>query len=430
MRTHSQKRAFTLLMLSLHGLILVLISGNIWLLTQSALLVFSAIGVLIPVQALLTFKIQKALISPYHQILTSLDAIKENDYSVKNINAYSLGVSSKVFKEIEDLSRILRKKRLLYKKQNLLSFALIQQLDSPIVILDGEMRINDGNSALSLWLGKEWSLIKLMPASHLQLIKTEHGWKFSETELNNNYSIRSGRYHNELGKHTLLIFTDISKELRQMQKESWQQLVRVLSHEIKNTLTPIQSLAQLLEKESKDENDKEILNIIIDRSKNLDAFVTQYSKIFKRLTINTQPIDLGSFIKTQLSLHEPLSFDLDLNVSSVIADPILLEQVFINLIVNAIQASDGQCHLTITSYLASNQVVIEFVDDGIGIQNPENLFIPFYTTKQSGQGIGLPLCQNIIEQHGGQLTLANRVNHRGAIANIRLPITAEFNNKP
>ncbi|MBE0377194.1 hypothetical protein PPRY_a2277 [Pseudoalteromonas prydzensis ACAM 620] len=377
----------------------------------------------------MTFKIQKALLTPYHQILTALDAIKENDYSVKSISPYSLGISGKVFKEIEDLSQTLRKKSLLYKKQNLLSFALIQQLDSPIVILDGDMRIKDGNNALSLWLGKEWSLINLMPASHLQLLKTEQGWKFNATELNNNYSIRSGRYHDEFGEHTLLIFTDISKELRRMQKESWQQLVRVLSHEIKNSLTPIQSLAQLLERDSKDENDKEILSVIVDRSKNLNTFVAQYSKIFKPLTINRQQIDLKSFIQTQLSLNEPLSFELNLQVASVVADPVLLEQVFINLIVNAKQANDDQCHLTITSYLRSNQVVIEFTDSGTGIQNPENLFIPFYTTKPDGQGIGLPLCQNIIEQHGGQLTLTNRVNNQGAIASIRLPTTAELNHE-
>lgn len=427
MRTHSQERAFTLLMLFVHGLILLLISGNIWLLTHSALLVLSVISVLVPIQVLMTFKIQKALLTPYHQILTALDAIKENDYSIKSISPYSLGISGKAFKEIEDLSQILRKKSLLYKKQNLLSFALIQQLDSPIVILDGDLCIKDGNNALSLWLGKEWSLINLMPASHLQLLKTEQGWKFNATELNNNYSIRSGRYHDELGEHTLLIFTDISKELRKMQKESWQQLVRVLSHEIKNSLTPIQSLAQLLERDSKDKNDKEILSVIVNRSKNLNTFVAQYSKIFKQLTINRQQIDLETFIQTQLSLNEPLSFELNLQVASIVADPVLLEQVFINLIVNAKQASDDQCHLTITSYLRSNQVVIEFTDNGAGIQNPENLFIPFYTTKPDGQGIGLALCQNIIEQHGGQLTLTNRVNNQGAIASIRLPVTAELN---
>lgn len=103
MRIHSENRAFTLLMLSVHGLILLLISSNIWLLTHSALLVFSAISMLLPMQALMTFKIQKALLTPYHQILTALDAIKENDYSVKSITPYSLGISGKVFKEIEDL---------------------------------------------------------------------------------------------------------------------------------------------------------------------------------------------------------------------------------------------------------------------------------------------------------------------------------------
>ncbi|NQZ88817.1 MAG: GHKL domain-containing protein [Colwellia sp.] len=412
---------------SVNFILLFLMLLSTWFISQSLLLVVTTFIFILPFLAFISEKIKNKLIQPYFGLLTSLESIKVDDYSFETIPVFSQGVSAQLFHEVGSLAHLLRQKKRLFDEKDILVHSLIKQLDSPVLLINEQNKLVYGNQALSNWLNKDWRLVRLMPIKSFGLSQFENEWCFDEKEQAQRFKIRSSSFKDHSGQHHLLMLTDISSELRKMQSQSWQQVVRVLSHEIKNTLTPIQSLAQTLAQFSQVPDQKEALEVIVERSQNLTEFVQQYSQMTQIYSLNLKEIDLQISLSKMCLLHPDLAFKTTLEVSHITADPILFEQVLINLISNAKQASVLQSKerekITISfhSYQLAGFTMIEIGDNGSGIQNSENLFVPFYTTKTNGQGIGLVLCRNIIEQHGGQLTLVNKVNEKGAKACIKIP---------
>ncbi|MFT6414237.1 MAG: nitrogen fixation/metabolism regulation signal transduction histidine kinase, partial [Glaciecola sp.] len=225
----------------------------------------------------------------------------------------------------------------------------------------------------------------------------------------------------------LVILSNVEELLRVNQQKSWQQIIRVLSHEIRNSLTPIKSLAQtLVSQELEETKTKQALQVMVDRSTSLQEFVNRYADITKNISINKSWFNTAEFIKTITVLFPQSTFSIESKVDKVWGDIVLLKQVLINLIKNSVEAniqnSNPRISITISTQLNRNQksVVIEVTDNGQGISNIDNLFVPFYTTKNQGQGIGLSLSKNIIEQHDGRLTLVNNIDKQGATAKIYL----------
>lgn len=410
-----------LLLVSINILVLLLTTFCLWLVSESTLIILTLLAFQLPLQFFLSEKIQAKLISPYYGLLTLVDGIKVDDYSLQVKPAFEQGISATLLAEITSLSESLRQKKHLFDEKNLLVHSLIQQLDSPVLLLDHEHKLIQGNQALSSWLGKDWRLVRLMPVTSFNLVQGKNTWAFNDKALSKQYKIRSSRFTDGAGEHQLLILTDISLDLRKMHQDSWQQVVRVLSHEIKNSLTPIKSLAQTMSQFSDNEEQKMALDTIVERSQNLQLFVSQYSRLSKKHSVNLKEIDLITFFKRIQSLYKDIQFNFDFNTAQISADPVLFEQVIINLVDNAKQASQQKAEITISSQLTNNNTLIKIIDKGCGIQNEDNLFVPFYTTKSDGQGIGLVLSRNIIEQHGGKLTLENTKNIAGVTAKIRLP---------
>ncbi|NQZ24635.1 MAG: GHKL domain-containing protein [Colwellia sp.] len=427
MSTLSLEQWLNRVLFSVNFILLFLMIVSTWFISRSLLLVVTIIVFILPLLVFLAEKIKNKLIQPYFGLLTSLESIKVDDYSFKTIPVFSKGVSAQLFHEVASLAQLLRQKKRLFDEKDLLVHSLIKQLDSPVLLIDEQNKLVYGNQALSNWLNKDWRLVRLTSIKSLGLSQIENEWCFDEKEQAQRFKIRSSSFKDQSGQHQLLMLTDISSELRKMQSQSWQQVVRVLSHEIKNTLTPIQSLAQTLAQFSQVPDQKEALNVIVERSQNLTEFVQQYSQMTHVYSLNIKEIDLNTTLSKMCLLHPDLVVKNRLDVTHISADPVLFEQVLINLITNAKQASILQSKeskkITISfhSYQQAGFTMIEIGDNGSGIQNSDNLFVPFYTTKQNGQGIGLVLCRNIIEQHGGQLTLVNKVNKKGAMACIKIP---------
>ncbi len=412
---------------SVNFILVFFILLSTWFISRSLLLVVTIFIFILPLLVFFTENIKNKLIQPYFGLLTSLESIKVDDYSFKTIPVFSKGVSAQLFHEVGNLAQLLRQKKRLFDEKDLLVHSLIKQLDSPVLLIDEQNKLVYGNQALSNWINKDWRLMRLTPIKSLGLSQLENEWSFDEKEQAQRFKIRSSSFKDHSGQHQLLMLTDISTELRKMQSQSWQQVVRVLSHEIKNTLTPIQSLAQTLAQFSQVPDQKEALNVIVERSQNLTEFVQQYSQMTQVYSLNFKEIDLKTTLSKMCLLHPDLVVKNKLDVTHITADPILFEQVLLNLITNAKQASSLQgkesekITISFNSYQLAGFTMLEISDNGSGIQNSDNLFVPFYTTKQNGQGIGLVLCRNIIEQHGGQLTLVNKVNEKGAMACIKIP---------
>jgi two-component system, NtrC family, nitrogen regulation sensor histidine kinase NtrY len=232
--------------------------------------------------------------------------------------------------------------------------------------------------------------------------------------------------------HFLLVLADLSRTLREEERQAWQRLVRVLGHELNNSLAPICSIAASLEDMLKrptkpsdwEEDLRRGLHVIADRSEALSRFMRDYGRIARLPKPQLRPISLGTLVRGAVGLETRMAVELVPGPEvTVQADPDQLQQLLINLIRNAVDATletDGQVRICWSKDGSSLHLYV--LDQGPGIANPANLFVPFFTTKPSGSGIGLVLSRQIAEAHGGTLILQNREHERGCEARLQLPL--------
>lgn len=420
-----KKIKWTLLLFGLTLFILTLWIMS--LLSLSVLMQFTVIiFVFFPLTVLCSL-LYKQLISPFYSLTNLVEAVRLEDYSLRINDKYQSGILHDLSQEITLLSEDLQKRKQAYDQHTLLIYHLIEQLEAPIAIFNNQHQLSHANEAFSKYIEQPWQSKRLMLSDRLGLTYS-NGWHFKDEALNSRWQIKYSQFVEHEKTYHLVILTDVEELLKVNQQKSWQQIIRVLSHEIRNSLTPIKSLAQtLVSLESEESKSKQVLQVIVDRSTSLQAFVNRYGDISKNIQVNKSWIDTQSFIEGLLVLFPQSDIRVKNKVQRVWGDPVLLNQVLINLIKNAEQAGgEGKktnIELMLSSTYINNQakVLIEVIDDGQGIANLENLFVPFYTTKKQGQGIGLSLCQNIIDQHGGRLSLVNNKNKVGATAKILLP---------
>jgi nitrogen fixation/metabolism regulation signal transduction histidine kinase len=227
------------------------------------------------------------------------------------------------------------------------------------------------------------------------------------------------------------VLSDVNIPLRQQEREAWQRLIRVLGHELNNSLAPIKSIAGSLERitaqdplpEDWRDDMRRGLTIIATRTDALSRFTTAYTALARLPRPNLQPIELSALVErvARLETRKPIHVQPGESVS-LHADPDQLEQLLINLMRNAVDAVLETGGNVQVSWLQNSHRVSVFVEDeGPGLANPSNLFVPFFTTKPQGSGIGLVLGRQIAEAHGGTLTLEPRVGARGARATLTLP---------
>ena len=225
---------------------------------------------------------------------------------------------------------------------------------------------------------------------------------------------------------------DVSRPLRDEERQAWQRLIRVIGHEINNSLTPIKSIAasleSLLTRDAQPDRDdmKRGLAVIGTRADALSRFTTAYARLAKLPEPRFEMLDVGAAVARAAALETRLQVK---NAGGpemrIRADPAQLEQLLINVLRNAADASleaGGAGHVETGWARDGRSLVVWVEDDGAGLQNPSNLFVPFFTTKPSGSGIGLPLSRQIAEAHGGTLTLENRQGRSGCRAELRLPV--------
>ncbi|MBA3850686.1 MAG: PAS domain-containing sensor histidine kinase, partial [Opitutus sp.] len=237
--------------------------------------------------------------------------------------------------------------------------------------------------------------------------------------------------------HSLVVIADLSQPLREEELKAWQRLVRVIGHELNNSLAPIKSIAgslsTMLKREQKsadwDEDLRSGLEIIETRAEGLNRFMQSYARLAKLPPPTKLPVHIGPLLRRVVSLETRTQVAVAEGPDIVIdADAAQIEQVIINLVKNAVEATPeaGQsghptCCVRAGWRTLPGAAEIFVEDDGPGIANSQNLFVPFFTTKPSGSGIGLVLCRQIAENHGGSLSLENRTDATGCVARVRLP---------
>jgi nitrogen fixation/metabolism regulation signal transduction histidine kinase len=232
--------------------------------------------------------------------------------------------------------------------------------------------------------------------------------------------------------HQLLVLADLSQALRDEERLAWQRLLRVLGHELNNSLAPIKSisgsLVDLLARDPppvdwKDDMQRG-LGIVTTRADALSRFMEAYSRLARLPAPTLKPVDLGSLIQRIVALETRASVLVRPGTPVTLqADGDQLEQLLINLLRNAADAAlEAHGGVQVSWERVAAYVEISIKDEGPGISNPANLFVPFFTTKPGGSGIGLALSRQIAEAHGGSLSLLNRTDRSGCVASLKLPL--------
>jgi nitrogen fixation/metabolism regulation signal transduction histidine kinase len=246
------------------------------------------------------------------------------------------------------------------------------------------------------------------------------------------WGIRRSNFREGGVSHQLLVLTDLTRALREEELQAWQRLVRVLGHELNNSLTPIKSIARSLESllkadplpEDWEDDMARGLNVIASRSESLSRFMSSYARLAKLPSPRFAPIEINSLLHRVIQLEQRMHlFYEEAQPLTIQGDADQLEQALINLIRNAVDAAqETGGRVFVRSERSSNAVTITVRDEGPGLSNTTNLFVPFFTTKRGGSGIGLVLCRQIAEAHSGSVVLKNAIDGPGCEARLTLPV--------
>ena len=351
-----------------------------------------------------------------------LEAVSNNDYCQYAKPAFSTGKVKDFHQDLENLSAHLQLLKSRYDQHVFLVYRLIEQLDSPILVFDQHPHLTYANSAFNELFPQPWQIFRNSSPGLLGLEFVDNNWRFTDKLRDSKWQIRHSEFIDKGKTHQLIVFVNIESALRQSQLSAWQQLIRVLGHEIHNSLTPVSALAQGLSLKAQTAREKQALTVITERCQHLQDFVSRYASITKPFHLNCQMLSATNIAKRIQGLLKDINLQVEIKAEHFWADPAFIEQVLLNMIKNANEASKPGEKIKLFFTESANKSLIEVVDSGHGFANMDNLFVPLYSTKQNGQGIGLSFCRNIIEHHKGTLALVNNSNGIGVTVSISLPL--------
>ncbi|MGA9851698.1 MAG: ATP-binding protein [Gammaproteobacteria bacterium] len=363
------------------------------------------------------------------QLLSSLlQSLREGDYSLR---ARLKGESFReVWGEFNALAAQLGGEQRVGIETNALFSQLLAALDFAVLVINERDRLVDLNPAAEKLLGEVSTALIGRTANELALSDwLSRASPFTDSREfpggSGPWEVRGLTFRRGGHPHRLLVVTDVSHTLREEERRTWRRLIRVLGHEINNSLGPIQSTANLLKEHAAttDPAMKEGLELIERRSQVLGAFIRRYAELVRLPPPNLETVELQVLIKHVVSIETRIEVQVESDARlTARADPTQLEQALINLLRNSADAALETGGGVRVRWRANGRyILIEVEDDGPGITHAENLFVPFFTTKPGGSGIGLVLARQIIEAHGGNLQLGNREDARGTLTRVRLP---------
>jgi nitrogen fixation/metabolism regulation signal transduction histidine kinase len=332
---------------------------------------------------------------------------------------------------------MLRERRLGALEASALVRTVIAEIDAAIFAFDPESRLQLVNRAGERLLARPAEALRGLTAHELglrDLLEADASSTFERAFPGGagRWGIRRSTFRERGREHRLLLVTDLSRALREEERQAWRRLLRVLAHELNNSLAPIKSIAasleSLLERDPAPPDLRDDLqrglSVIRSRSESLTRFMEAYSRLARLPEPRLQPVALLPLLARVAALEARVTVAIEAGKElSVGADPDQLEQLLINLVRNAADAAEETGGgVSIATRHEGRSVVVAVRDEGPGLAaGSANLFVPFFTTKPGGTGIGLVLCRQIAEAHGGSLTLANRSDARGCEAVLRLP---------
>ena len=383
------------------------------------------------------FGLRERVASPLRTLANLLEAMREGDYSIRARGIKSDDAMGEVMQQVNMMSSTLRSQRLGAMEATTLLRKVMEEINVGVFAFDGEQKLRLVNRAGERLTGEPAE--RLLGKEAVALGLGEYLLGEAQQTIQRNFPGVTGRWNisrstfREGGlPHQLLVVTDLTRPLREEELKAWQRLVRVLGHELNNSLAPIKSIAgsleSLLSRDPRphdwEEDMHRGLTVIASRSEALSRFMSSYARLARLPPPTLAPVVVDDVIRRVVGLETRLPPDLTPGPHVTIqADCDQIEQLLINIIRNAADASletGGKVHV---GWKRQNGHLMVWVrDEGPGLANTSNLFVPFFTTKPGGSGIGLVLSRQIAEAHGGTFTLQNATDGPGCEAQLMLPL--------
>ena len=401
---------------------------------------WQATAVIVGAWLVLAFSLRRHIVFPLQTISNLVAALREGDYSVRGREAYSLEAADtleELTREVNALAETVHEQRLGALEATALLRKVMEEIDVAVFSFDSDRKLKLLNRAAERLLNIPAERALGHDAETLGLSRylddaTPRLLDAGFPGATGRWEIRKSTFRQGGRPHQLLVLSDLTRTLREEELQAWQRIVRVIGHELNNSLAPIKSIAGTLQSQLDrtkrtpdwEEDLSRGLAVIGSRSESLSRFITAYTRLARLPRPKLQGLELDPLIRRVIGLETRIAVIVNPGPSMTIqADPDQLEQLLINLIRNAVDASlesGGGVSLSWKQLAAQLEVRIE--DEGPGLSNTANLFVPFFTTKPGGSGIGLFLSRQIAEAHGGSLTLENRAAGHGCVASLRIPI--------
>ena len=383
-----------------------------------------------------TMAVRDRVVFPLQTLSNLLAALREGDFSVRGRSPRPDDALGEVMREVNTLGGTLREQRLGAMEATTLLRTVMHEIAIAVFAFDENRRLRLVNRAGEQLMAAPAERLLGQNAADLRLESCLEGdpqatFQAAFPGAAGRWGMRRTRVREHGLPLDLVVISDLTQALREQELQAWQRLVRVLGHELNNSLAPIKSIAGTLDNlvgreplpDDWRQDMRRGLSVITSRSESLSRFIGAYARLAKLPRPQLQPLPITDCVERAASFETRVPVRLEPGPKMTVrGDPDQLEQVLINLLRNAADATlPANTPIRIGWRRDGTMIEIWVKDAGPGLSATANLFVPFFTTKPGGSGIGLVLSRQIAEGHGGALTLENRTDGPGCVASLRLP---------
>ena len=380
--------------------------------------------------------VREHVMRPLQTVSNVLAALRERDYTLRARGSNPEDALGLLLLELNSLGDDLRAQRLGALEATALLRRVMEEIDVAIFAFDAAHALRLVNRAGAALLGRAPEQLLGRDASSLGLAGSLAGDTPRVDALAfpgraGRWEVRRGMFRQSGLPHQLLVLTDVSRALSDEERQAWKRLIRVLSHELNNSLAPIKSIADsllaLITREPAPPDQREDLRnglgVIAGRSESLSRLMAAYARLARLPPPRLETVAIEDWVRRVVALETRRQVAIRPGPNVTIqADGGQLDQLLINLVRNAVDATLDAGAVEVGWETRNGQLDVWVRDEGAGLADTANLFVPFYTTKPDGSGIGLALSRQIAEAHGGTLTLSNQVTGPGCEARLMLPV--------